>query len=327
MDNRYSIHVDDWHPEYGQPNRIAAVDRDRVPPPLVEDEEHGRWQPHAGVAPGDGVPSMAFVDGVRRTEGFLFARDLANGRELRGLAGSFACGAVLVERDRLPRFEGCRTQRLAIWGSSPNAGPGDLPHVPDVRGGFCWQPLGIAGEELHEPLRALEQQMRQAEGTLADELAQKARLTIVDGPLEFVTRHTRAVVGYIKTHHQQWLAPAEHLRIPDLPLGHRTSLFGLRDDLYSAYVRVGNPSAVGNRWNGIARIEVPRALGVPQAAAIADQVAGVLPLFAGVPHRDPRAPQNLQPVGALEAFLRRLLGNAPLTRRATRDAMAGRIRA
>ncbi len=39
-------------------------------------------------------------------------------------------------------------------------------------------------------------------------------------------------------------------------------------------------------------------------------ITGLLPRFAGVRHRDPRAPQNLQPVGALEKHLRHLLGPA-----------------
>jgi hypothetical protein len=112
--------------------------------------------------------------------------------------------------------------------------------------------------------------------------------------------------------------------VPSLPLGHRTSLFAIREDLLSAYIRMGTPSAVGSPWTGIARIELPRALGLEHAINIADVVTGVLPRFAGVAHRDPRAPQNLQPVGALETFLRRLLGSRALARRATRDALLPR---
>jgi hypothetical protein len=42
----------------------------------------------------------------------------------------------------------------------------------------------------------------------------------------------------------------------------------------------------------------------------------VLPVFASQPGRDPRAPQNLYPVGALETQLRHRLGDAQLVRRA-----------
>jgi len=56
---------------------------------------------------------------------------------------------------------------------------------------------------------------------------------------------------------------------------------------------------------------------------VVDQAAAILPRYAGVAHRDPRAPQNLQPVGALEAHLRHLLGDPGLAYRAVREAVAG----
>ena len=39
-------------------------------------------------------------------------------------------------------------------------------------------------------------------------------------------------------------------------------------------------------------------------------------------HRDPRAPQNLQPVGALESRLRHLLGDPGLAYRAVRESVS-----
>ena len=50
-----------------------------------------------------------------------------------------------------------------------------------------------------------------------------------------------------------------------------------------------------------------------------------VPRFAGVPHRDPRAPQNLQPIGALETHLRHLLGHPGLATRAVREAVAALV--
>ena len=37
-------------------------------------------------------------------------------------------------------------------------------------------------------------------------------------------------------------------------------------------------------------------------------VGGVIPRYASVPQKDPRAPQNLFPIGGLERELRRRLG-------------------
>jgi hypothetical protein len=61
---------------------------------------------------------------------------------------------------------------------------------------------------------------------------------------------------------------------------------------------------------------VRAALGVRQAAELANFAAVRLPEFASTAVRDPRAPQNLVPVGALEEQLRHRLGDALTIRRA-----------
>lgn len=57
-------------------------------------------------------------------------------------------------------------------------------------------------------------------------------------------------------------------------------------------------------------------LGLPEATRIADLVACHLPRYAGRPGVDPRAPQNLTPVGALETRLKHRLGSATVISRA-----------
>jgi hypothetical protein len=47
-----------------------------------------------------------------------------------------------------------------------------------------------------------------------------------------------------------------------------------------------------------------------------------LPRFASRPEHDPRAPQNLLPVGALEKRLRHELGDQAFIRRAIEDQLA-----
>jgi hypothetical protein len=70
------------------------------------------------------------------------------------------------------------------------------------------------------------------------------------------------------------------------------------------------------------RIEIPQSAGLDAAISTADRIAGIIPRYAGVAHRDPRAPQNLQPVGGLEKYLRHRLGSAALAVRAVREAVA-----
>ena len=56
---------------------------------------------------------------------------------------------------------------------------------------------------------------------------------------------------------------------------------------------------------------------------LADLTARLLPPLASTPHKDPRAPQNLVPIGGLERELRHRLGDQQLLYRALRAAAAG----
>ncbi len=131
-----------------------------------------------------------------------------------------------------------------------------------------------------------------------------------DDPLRELQRRMREAEGRL------------HGRVPGLAPAQRTSLFRKRADIYAAYLRLAPPSGIAGPWSGIVRIELPASTGLREAARVADRVAATLPRYAGVAHVDPRAPQNLQPIGALEAHLRHLLADAGLAARAVRAAVA-----
>ena len=61
-------------------------------------------------------------------------------------------------------------------------------------------------------------------------------------------------------------------------------------------------------------------VGLDEAVAMADRVTALLPAFAGRPS-DPRTPQNLAPVAALEGWLRHRMGNRAIVRRALTQAL------
>jgi hypothetical protein len=79
-------------------------------------------------------------------------------------------------------------------------------------------------------------------------------------------------------------------------------------------------------WGATVRLEIPTHVGLRAAADLADLAAALLPRYAGVGHIDPRAPQNLQPVAALERYLRHGLGDVALAVRATRECVAALAR-
>jgi hypothetical protein len=306
------IYVEDWVVTYGSP---YLIDPDDIPPDTVRLVEDGmRLVCHPGRPAGDGT-RLAFVDGVRRGDACLYQEDPATGELRSGVAGSHACGAVLVEPGAVPVIDRTRVSRLAIWGG------GLIATLPDQSGGWSWTAASIGRVEPDAPLIELQQRMRRAEGVLAEMLCGSGFLAILDGPLTYVRSRDLPVVGYVKTHHRPLLDPASHRAVPSLGPGERTSLFTLGEDRYSCYLRLVAGSEAAGPWAGIVRVEIPQSAGQAAAVDVADRVAGALPRFAGVAHRDPRAPQNLQPVGALESHLRHLLGHPGLARRAVRAAV------
>jgi hypothetical protein len=161
--------------------------------------------------------------------------------------------------------------------------------------------------------------MRQAEGRLAEVLAVEGWTVICDGPLSFVRSTDLPVCGYVKTHHRPLLVPEQHALVATLAGGQRSPLFAV-SDRYSCYLRISDRSLGQGPWHGIARLEFPQSAGLAEVTRTANQIAAVLPRFAGVRHIDPRAPQNLQPIGALERQLRQRLGNPRQSALAVREA-------
>jgi hypothetical protein len=306
-----AIFVEDWAATYGSPYLVQADEALSADVELVEDGE--RLVVHPGSA-FDRDAGIAFVDGVRRGEASLYQHDSATGAMAHGVAGAHACGAVIGD-GRILAFGTTRLRRLVIWGAGLT---GNLPPVP---GGWAWTSASTASSAPDAPLKELQTRMREDEGRLAEDLSEQGYLVVIDGPLNFVRSRDLPVVGYVKTHYRALLDEEHHKRIPELEAGERTSLFRLGNDRYSCYLRLTRRNVTSSPWFGIVRLEVPQSPGLNAAVQVVDRVAGMIPRFAGIAHRDPRAPQNLQPIGALETHLRHLLGHAGLAARAVREAV------
>jgi uncharacterized protein len=107
--------------------------------------------------------------------------------------------------------------------------------------------------------------------------------------------------------------------LPRLAPGQRTPIFALGNsvlDRYAWYLRLIPSQDNWHELAGLVRCEVRMELGLDTAVEVADRVACRLPEFAGRPGVDPRAPQNLTPVGALESRLKHRMGSATYVRRA-----------
>ncbi|HWS94011.1 MAG TPA: hypothetical protein VN306_16435, partial [Mycobacterium sp.] len=144
-------------------------------------------------------------------------------------------------------------------------------------------------------------------------------LLVVDGPLRG-RAHLSRTIGYVKTHHAQYLPAPLNAVVASLTTGERTPVFviGTGWERYSWYLRL--PCAPAGPWAGIVRVEAAPTLDLHEVVRLADASQNLLGRFASVEYKDARAPQNLVPIAGLEKELRRRLGDASLLYREIRTA-------
>jgi hypothetical protein len=312
------VFLDPWEVDHGSELALEQGE-DPVEEALMDVEvPSSAWTPLLPAAP-DKPGRLLFVDGVRRLEARLLLR---HGLRLSyGAFGSYAVGAVRAERGFAVVENACCERLLALGGGE------SLADAVEVTPALSYQPLATAATEPDAPLRALQAQMRLAEEALARRLAvQPDALVVVDGPLSFGEPSRGAAVGFIKRLFRLYLPEASQDVLSRLPPGARTPLFALRSSRrfarYSWFLRLGPPGSSQSPLSGIVRLEVSAAVGLDGARRLADATARELPRFAPGRGKDPRSPQNLVPIGALEARLRHGLGDARLVRRHIESLLA-----
>ncbi|MCU0257219.1 MAG: hypothetical protein MUF60_10815, partial [Vicinamibacterales bacterium] len=169
------------------------------------------------------------------------------------------------------------------------------------------------------PLRALHESMRAAESALAARLSAAGALVVADGPLNLGIPQatTGTVVGFVKRLFRTYVAGDQLAVVRRLASGQRTPVFLIRGRFarYSWFTRLGAPLRAESEFTGVVRLEIAEAAGAAEAVRLAGRLTGWLPSFAPTRARDPRAPQNLVPIGALERHLRHRLGDERLIRR------------
>jgi uncharacterized protein len=311
-----TLRADPWSPDYGgdvEATLAAGEGTEIQVDPTIETAD---WS-HA-IVPSIGPPGpLIFVDGVRRVDMRVLAED--GGRRAWGLAGSYAVGAV--RSDGRATFEAAVVGRvLALGGAIESA---DLVVQAGAAGQIAFRAIAVPGDDPEAPLQVLQNEMRDAEGRLAAAL-EPSGLVLADGPLHYPHGPEAAVVGIAKRMVTTYLVDEPAALLSRLVPGERTPLFALGRqilDRFAWYQRLIELQEPWHDLSGLVRCEVRMALGIARARELADRVAVELPRFAGRPGIDPRAPQNLTPVGALESELRRRLGNPELLRRAIQSEL------
>lgn len=294
----------------GDPSYGPGLDPSEADTAPVDTAVEGlAWEP---LTPAAGAAlELAFIDGAQQIEAWLTVTAPGEARPLPGAAFAVAAGVVLAAPGRAAEIAGLIVRRVVIT-------VGDRRLSLGAVGGFAWESRSGAAQEASGLARRVGQFRQQMEHALAEEAAAPDRLVVLDGPLSFVRDAGGPIVGAVKSHHRMYLPPAEARTVTRLGVGQRTPLFAIGDDRLSWYQRLPGAGEAG--WAGILRGEVARAHGIAEARGLADRAASELPRYAGRPHRDPRAPQNLAPVAGLEARLRHRMGDRRLALRAVRRA-------
>lgn len=309
----FQVRIDPWEVDYGSETPLeplaAPTDEDVV---LDIEMPPDQWVP---VLPGPArVPERVFfVDGVRRLETRLVV--CSGNAVVHGGFGSYAVGCVEVRRGRAS-FGEMDLGREVVLGSGERL-PQDVP----VRGSLVYATRSSQEVEPDAPLRTIQANMRRAEGQLARRLADLAdTLVITDGPLSFEAQRHGMAVGFIKRITRLYLPGSFMPLLTSLPASARTPLFVIRGSKggfarYAWFLRLAEVRVAESGLHGLVRLEVREDVGREAARLLADLTAVLMPRFASARGRDPRSPQNLIPIGALEQQLRRALGDQRLVRR------------
>ena len=308
-EQRTVLRLDPWPPEYDSAVQFGEIETE-IAGVIDTTVEITGWE---AIRPQSrrSSPNLCFVDGVRRVEARVIAD--VNHKPVHGLFGSTGVGYTKI-CDQNASFSDLSVERFLILGAG-------LKQSDVIRVGnrdLSFEGVSSSLNSPNELLGELQNLMRTFEADLGQRLAASGACVFADGPLTYYAIAKQEVVGIIKSIYLPYLSPEHFAIVSTLESGCRTPLFAIKDGKYNRYswfLRVAKGRAVDHALAGILRLEVREAIGVDRAKDMADLSATELPRFASSSIRDPRAPQNLLPIGALESELRRQLGDSVLVRR------------
>jgi hypothetical protein len=313
--SKLTLRVDPWAPEYDASLQLPEAEAEEAAPVDVS-VERPTWD--AVDASAGVTPPLLIIDGVRRVE--LRVVSDVDGRICYGLFGSAAVGAARL--DTRAEIVEAEVRRFLVMGGGLVSGDRT---VAAPGGSLEFTGISTVDNSPLAPMAGLQEQMRAAEAALAEQLAQRpGEVVIVDGPLQPLRPPTALVVGYVKRMLRSYLGPPEASLLARLRRGQRTPVFAILDrhPRYSWYVRLAPAAQIAHGFAGVARLEISQATGLAAALQVADLTARALPRLSSTPDRDPRAPQNLVPVGALEHHLRHRMGDPAWVRRLLLTSLA-----
>jgi uncharacterized protein len=330
----YNFRLEPWDTDYDSPINIEESVSDTAVDPNVEGGEWVKRRPNYGPTWAKKPSKIIFIDGRRRLDARFLGRQ---GNEvLYGAFATIAVGAVLINRinNKINCLAPTIRRAIALGGNC--AAP--VTHIPCPLGtqtqltyDLC---LTAPDNEAQTPLNLIQTAMLSEEAKLTQQFANESDILVVrDGPLLHQNyKAPEFTLGYVKTMGLAYLADDYGKLLWELELGERTPIFAIGQQgnpnrRWSWYLRSGQPNLNPKRLgyhdlHGLVRLDLYSEVPIARAIEIADISTYLIPQYASHPSRDPRAPQNLTPVGGLEKELGRRMGNKTVIERRLRHFLA-----
>ncbi len=304
-----------WNPEYALPERVGLEEGDS--PQDIKTHYESNWAARtpSRVEP-DNWPIVYLVDGRQRIDALI-----ADSRGQQALLATVIAGVVLRDGAGIRPVGEPHKQHILL-----HSAPLEEPLPPGLG---HYQPIQTQSSDPASLRSKVTEVMRRLEASLVNELS--GGLVIMDGqifPGESPYQEPERILGYTKTQAATYLGPQEQALLPTLKPYQRTPIFSIPGygrrrplDVFSWYVRLPlEPSVPFYGGAALLRVETP-SLEPATAIKLADLSVSLFCQMASSPARDPRAPQNLIPIGGLEQWLGRHMGQGDVVRRKILQAL------
>lgn len=324
------LRLDPWGIDY---NTALNVDPQREPASDINldvEQPAGAWRAISPQPQQPAWPHVLFLDGSRRLEARLHLED---GPEhlAYGALGTTAVGAVrtlpYAQDGARAQFEQLpRVRRWCLLSGDAQHDSIELLERANWPGQLTYVHRSFPETDPAAVIPALQGLMQNEERDLARQLLlhdeHQEALLVFDGSLPF--QGGPRMVGYLKTFTEMRVGLPELQVVVQLERGQRSPLYhvqqrGSTHAYFEWFLRLRDPQAWHNTLAGMVRLQVysgeQPARRLDFARSVADWSALHLPSFSTKAHQDPRAPQQLLPIRALEAELRRHMGNPLLLNR------------
>lgn len=309
----------------------------------VFDAETPTWAAIPARPIPESLTRVCVVDGKPRMEARLLLEDEHGGFSVAGY-GAYVVGAVDLcpHGSRAAELLNVRARRVFAYAGDARVEPTRLSPRNPHTGQLEYTPAPFEGAHVEGARAQVQRLMLEQEQTFAQDLAAEVQfdetdeaapltaLILQDGPVR-VGQAGRAVVGCVKTLHTDYLGADRMGLLTSLKPGERTPVMrfeygGGRQARFTWFVRLCDAPFYLHPLAGVMRLEMHAPHDedfVPvNVQRIADLSGTLLCRLAGHAHKDPRAPQNLIPTGALEQAMGRAMGDATLITRRIRAHIA-----